>query len=284
MDFNNEIAQSNNNQVSASADANTAKAVQEVQASLIIAQRFPRNLSQVNVDILSMCEINSLAEEAQYTYPRGKTRVTGPSIRLAEVLAQNYGNMTFGFRILSQNSDSSEVESFAWDLQKNVKTTRTFSVAHYRDTRQGRKKLTEERDIYEMVANQAQRRVRACILGIVPKNFQEDAVAQCNKTLMGGDVPLSERVKKLSMAFKDIGVSIEMIEGHLKHNLDAMIESELVELRGIYKSIKDGMSKREEWFELSATRSNETLAIEDAVANTVSKIKDKQTEKTKEKK
>ena len=287
MDFNNEISPRQSQQLSdASADANIAKSIQEVQASLVIAKKFPRNIAQAYTDLIDECKITSLAEEAQYTYPRGGMKVTGASIRLAEVLARNYENITLGFKELSRDSikGESEVEAFCWDLQKNVKITRTFKVGHFRDSRaKGKQRLTDDRDINEMISNQAQRRVRACILSVIPKHFQEDAINQCNATLGSSDIPLSERVKKLSVAFDAEGVTVEMIETRLKHSLDAINEDELVGLRGIYKSMKDGMSNREDWFEFSAIRSNAAVAFSDAVANTVAKIESKKTEKTKEK-
>jgi hypothetical protein len=265
MELNNELA-STSSSLSATAEANTAKAVQEVQASLIIAQKFPRNLRQVRLDLEEICSDKGLAEESQYAYKRGSSMVTGASIRLAEVLAQNYGNISFGFRELSQGDDYSEVEAFAWDLQKNTKVTRVFQVSHYRSTRaKGRQRLTDDRDIYELIANNAQRRVRACILGVIPKNFQDNAVALCNKALASSDIPLAQRIDKLTSAFKELGVTIEMIEGNLGHSLEACNEQSLIKLRAIYKSLKDKMSTREDWFELPKAEKKEALDMKDIV-------------------
>jgi hypothetical protein len=43
--------------------------------------------------------------------------------------------------------------------------------------------LKDERDIYELMANQSQRRVRAAILEIIPGDIIEDAVSECEKTM-----------------------------------------------------------------------------------------------------
>src|SRR5262245_64071597 len=69
---------------------------QEVRAAMQAAHDFPRVQSEAIARILAACKRRGLAEQALYAYPRGNTTVTGPSIRLAEAIAQNWGNMAFG--------------------------------------------------------------------------------------------------------------------------------------------------------------------------------------------
>ena len=69
-------------------DIESARATQEVQAAMIIAKRFPRNETLAFGKIKTACERAGLAKEALYAYPRGGKMVTGPSIRLAEAMAQ----------------------------------------------------------------------------------------------------------------------------------------------------------------------------------------------------
>ncbi|HLY57915.1 MAG TPA: hypothetical protein VKS60_20295, partial [Stellaceae bacterium] len=95
-------------QAPAQREAATEVAVQrelaEVQGAVLMARRFPRNRIQAMDRILQDCTRPSLAENALYTYSRGGTEITGPSIRLAEVLAQNWGNLSFGMREVEQRS------------------------------------------------------------------------------------------------------------------------------------------------------------------------------------
>lgn len=71
------------------AESSAQREAQEVQAMMVIAKRFPRDPVQAMDRILQACTRPTLAEGALYTYGRGGTDVTGPSIRLAETLAQN---------------------------------------------------------------------------------------------------------------------------------------------------------------------------------------------------
>ena len=156
---------------------------QEVQVAMLAAKKFPRDQVVAYNNIMRACQRRKLAESSMYEFPRGNEKITGPSIRLAEAIAQNWGNIDFGFMELEQRNGASQVMAYAWDLETNSRQTKLFSVPHIRHTRKGDYPLTDPRDIYEAVANQAARRVRACILGIIPSDVVEAAVDRCNKTL-----------------------------------------------------------------------------------------------------
>ena len=230
-----------------------ARAIQQVQAQLVNAKRFPRDSMAAYTRIMKEFERYSLAESATYSYPRGGQTVTGPSIRLAEVMARNYGNMENGIVELDRRDGKSICESYAWDLETNVKERRAFEVAHVRDTKQGPKPLTDERDIRELIANIGSRLKRACILALIPTDFVEDAVKQVKQTLAKGqkNEPWEDRVKRVIMLFKTQGVTQEMLESRLGHKITELIPDELVELQGIYNALKDKTAKREDYFQLN---------------------------------
>ena len=58
---------------------------------MVIAKKFPRDEVESYNRILRSCQRKSLAESAMYEYPRGGTKVTGPSIRLAETMRTKLG-------------------------------------------------------------------------------------------------------------------------------------------------------------------------------------------------
>lgn len=240
-----------------------SRAVQEVQAALIVAKRFPRDLNQAFTRIMESCKRLSLAQQALYKYPRGGEVVTGASIRLAEVLAQNYGNLDFGIRELERRNGVSIAESYCWDMETNVRQTKIFEVAHEVHSKKGVRKLSDPRDIYEVVANSGARRLRACILGIIPKDITEAAENQCKATIAKGNgEPLADRIRKMIIAFKEIGVSQEMIEKRLGHSMDLTTPDEIVELTGIYTSIRDKQAKRNDFFDFPEEEPQDSKANE----------------------
>lgn len=231
-----------------------SRQAQEVQAAMVIAKKFPRDEVDSFNRILRSCQRKSLAETAMYEYPRGTTKVTGPSIRLAEAMAQNWGNLDFGITELEQKNGESQVMAYAWDLETNTRQVKIFSVPHVRSTKKGNVMLTDPRDIYEMVANQGARRLRSCILGIIPGDVVDAAVAECQKTLTtGNSEPLIDRVRKGIKMFEDrFSVTQEMVEKYIGCKSEAFSENDMVRLNNVYRSLKDGMAKREDFFEIPA--------------------------------
>ena len=139
----------------------SSRQAQEVQAAMAIAKRFPRDENASISRILTACQRPLLAEVSQYQYSRGGTNITGPSIRLAEVMAQGWGNVDFGVIELERVNGTSSVMAYAWDLETNTRSSKVFNVKHWRDTKSGGYEVDGERDVYELVANYAARRQRA---------------------------------------------------------------------------------------------------------------------------
>jgi len=226
-----------------------ARASQEVQASLVIAQKFPRDEARARRALLAACESKSLAENATYEFPKGDKLVTGPSIRLAEIAARVWRNTTYGWREIESRRGMSTVETWAYDLEANVLVRREFTVPHRRDTRNGSYALTDARDVYEVVSNAAARRVRACILEIIPGELIEEALARCEKTLMGdkGET-LDAKIAKMIEAFAAIGVPEAALARRLQHDVKACSVQEVIRLGRVWQSIEDGFAKAEEFF------------------------------------
>ena len=107
--------------------------------------------------------------------------------------------------------------AYCWDLETNYRETKVFTVQHIRETKKGAHPLTDSRDIYEMVANQAARRERACILSVIPGDVVDAAVGQCNVTLSGNaKMPLVDMVRHLVKNFQEqYGVTAEMLEAYI---------------------------------------------------------------------
>ena len=223
----------------------------EVQAAMVVAQQFPRDQISAMRRITDSCMRVGLAETAVYSYPKGGTRVTGASIRMAEMLAQNWGNIDFGVNELEQANGASVIEAYCWDLETNTRVSKVFTVPHVRSKRSGDVKLTDPRDIYEMVANQGARRLRACILAVIPGDVQDAAMEACNKTLSGQNngMPLVERIKNASTRlFAEYNVTTEQIEEMFGCNLGSLSEQNVIKLGQVYTSLRDGMSTVDNWF------------------------------------
>ncbi|WP_316276310.1 hypothetical protein [Bacillus velezensis] len=246
-------------------EAMVSRQAQEVQAAMVIAKKFPRDVYAAFDRIKKACERRLLAENAVYEFPRGGTKVSGPSIRLAEALAQNWGNIDYGIMELEQKAGESSVMAYAWDLETNTRQTKIFTVKHERKAKGTVTKLNDARDIYEMVANQGARRLRSCILGVIPGDIVDAAVDMCQKTLINGHKePLEDRLRNALSTFKkEFGITKEMIEEYIGSNVDAFTEQDFLKIGRIYTSLRDGMAKKEDYFNVKATGATRSKAEEE---------------------
>jgi hypothetical protein len=235
--------------LTASAQTDQSRAVAEVQAAMMIARMNPRNPIDSMDRILNACTRPTLANAAVYQYSKGGTDVSGPSIRLAEVLAQQWGNIKTSVRELDQANGSSTVQTIAWDLETGYQSEKVFQVPHLRYSKGGSKKLEDPRDIYEHVANQGSRRLRACILAVIPGDVTEAAVNQCDMTMRTKADTSPEAMAKMVESFAVFGVTAAQIEKRIQRHLDAIQPAQVVSLKKIYASLRDGMSTSVDWFD-----------------------------------
>jgi hypothetical protein len=229
-----------------------SREIAEMQTRYLMAQRFPRNERTAFDKICNAFQRPGLAERAQYQFAKGGTDIAGPSIHAAEAMAVAWGNMGHGWRELSRHGGEdpySEVEAYAVDFESRAVSSIQFVVRHIRDTSKGQKRLRDERDVYELCANQAQRRKRACILALLPQDVKDKAMAQAEETL-NTSADTSEKAQKAILEhFAVFNVTKGMIEKRIQRRIDSITPAQVVSLRRIHNSLRDGMSSPEEWFE-----------------------------------
>lgn len=233
-----------------------SKELSEIKGKMFLARQFPRDPEMSLQNVLRECERKDLAEAAQYEFPRGDSVVRGPSIRLVEVLARHWGNIMSGITEVDVQGDTTTIKCFAWDLETNASDEKTFSVKHERSTKKGSYKLTDERDIYEMVANKGARRKRACLLAVMPGWYVDAALEECDKTLSDSltksGESLEEIIEKTVNAFAGFGITPEQISAKLNKEIDKLSNNDIVKLRHLYSAIKDGFVKATDAFGIAS--------------------------------
>lgn len=232
----------------------------DVQAAVVSAKTFPRNEVAASLGVTKSFSRPLLAEAARYQFPRGGKTITGPSVDCARELARVWGNMRYGLRIVSMSEETVHIRGFAVDLETN-------SQSEYEDQfkklvqRRGRDGETQwvqpdERDLRELIGRRGAILVRNAILSLLPPDLIESALLTADKTLRGlasGELKTSREdvIKSLVGRFDQLGVSVAMLEGYLGHAIADANADEVTELKGIGKSLADGVTKREDHFELA---------------------------------
>lgn len=222
------------------------RAIAEAQGKMVLAKRFPRSNANARAEFMEACADPEFAAAAFYSV---KNRGTGPSIRFAEEVARCYQNFDYGHRELSRGEGKSEVEVYAWDMERNNFSRRQITVEHVLDTQDGPRKLKNQSDIDNRIANIASKQVRGRILALMPKALVQAGIARCKLTISGGgEATVGQRVVKMVEAFAKFGVTPKMIETRLGHSVDTTTIDELADLMGVFNAIKEG-AKASEFFD-----------------------------------
>lgn len=244
-----------------------ARAEAEIKAQIVMARQAPRSEAQCAALINEAMDIPAMAAKAVYSYPRGSTTISGPSVYLARELARHWCNLRFGVHIIGDDEHSVHVRGYCFDLEKN---TMQDMEAKFNKLVQRKNKATgktewrkpDERDLRELTNKHGAICMRNAILQVMPSWLIDEAVAAASKTMArtaSGDLAGDRKgsIRSMVSAFMGHGVTVHMIEKRIGHSIDEIDANELTEMRQIYSSIKDGNSKREAHFEVRQKTTSE---------------------------
>lgn len=232
----------------------------DIQAAVVSAKHFPRNEVAAALAVSKSFARPLLAETARYQFPRGGKTISGPSVELARELARVWGNIRYGLRIVSVTEEMVHIRGYAVDLESNAQTEYedSFKKLVQRKGRDGESHWIQpdERDLRELIGRRGAILIRNAILSLLPPDLVESALQTADKTLRSlatGELKSSREdvIKNLVARFDALGVSVAMLEGYLGHALADANADEVTELKGIGKSLADGVTKRDDHFELS---------------------------------
>ncbi len=233
------------------------RAIAEVQAAVVVAQQCPRDLARAEAEMREACGRTALAERAFF---RVTNRGQGPSVHLARELARVWGNVQYGVKETRRDDAAgvSEVLAFAWDVQTNTRSDRSFVVPHQRMKDGKRVPLIDLTDVYLNNQNIGARAVRECIFTVLPTYFVEMAESLCRDTLRDGDgKPLTERVNEMvAWAGANFGVKVGQLEERLGKRRGQWDAGDVAQMRVTFLSIQRGETTVDEEFQSSQTRAS----------------------------
>ena len=228
-----------------------SRAIAQVQAAVVMARQFPRSEQHAIAQMRDACGRIELARRAFFSFSRAGQTVSGATVYLARELARIWGNIDYGLNELKRDDEhgQSELQAYAWDLETNSRSTRTFVVQHGRDTKTGRKKLTELRDIAENNNNFGARNVREMIFAVLPQWFTDMAEQVCRETMNnGGGEPLPVRADKAIAAFSRARINREQLEDKVGAPVDEWTHADVTDLEILYGSLARKEVTRDEAF------------------------------------
>lgn len=244
-----------------------AMVIQEVQGAILVAKKFPRDMGMVWDKVTKACQRKTLAEKACYSFPRGGTTITGPSINLAQTIIGYYGNVRVGLDVIRDDDESRLIRAWVWDVENNFRVSLDdeFQKVIYRK-KDGWIK-PDERDLRELTNRRGAILLRNAIFKVIPRDLIEDAVAICNLTLKNNIKDPDSEKKRLVMEFQKQQITVKMLNAYLKHDSwDTWGADELVELSNIINTLREGVATKDEYFAMKADPATGEIKMADLSA------------------
>ena len=251
------------------------KATIDMQIST--AKAYPRNVKRAldNSIIMATMDIET-AQTCSYSLPRGGKTISGASVHLAKILAQNWGNLRVEAKVISIEPKQITSQAVAFDLENNlaIKVEVKRSIVDRTGKRFNDDMIVVTGNAGNSIA------LRNAILSVIPKAIV-DKVYNEAKNKITGDISdktkLMDKRKQVLDGFKDVyGVSeAEVLKVIGKASIEHIDSDNIVTLIGIAQAIKDGDTSVDDMFRPKATKTSATETKE------VEKIEVKVSEKQK---
>jgi len=233
-----------------------ARAVAEVQAAVVVAQQVPRDTNKALQQMREACRQKALADRAFYSLPRAGGRVEGSTVHLARELARCWGNMQYGISELRRDdaAGESEMQAWAWDVETNTRSMRSFIVPHDRMVGKGaakkRERLIDLGDISNNNNSVAARAVRETIFTVLPVWFRTEAEQIAAQTLQdgGGQTIEQQRAGAVAHFANSLRVTQQQLEARLERPMREWTAQDLAVLRIIDGEIGRGEKRGEDEF------------------------------------
>ena len=234
----------------------------EVYGAMTLAKKFPRDEVKSRELIIQTCESIKFADSAIYKKPigGGKT-IEGASIRLAEEILRNWGNVKVFKSVIYDDSVRRMIRVVCYDLQTNASYSEDAVIEKTveRKSSKGRTVISERTNSYgekvcllaatedEMMIKEGaktSKMIRNAGLRLIPQHIKEEAIAKAKEVIRAGlSKNIDVSIKKMVESFELIKVKTSDLEKYLNHPITQLSVDEIANLKMVYQTIKDGESK-----------------------------------------
>lgn len=210
----------------------------EVDIQVATARRFSRDVKQFKREATAQALAStSVAETCFFALPRGGKVITGPSIRLAEIMAGAWGNLRCETRVVAVGERMLTAQGIAWDLERNV-LMRAEVQARITDKR-GRR---YNDDMIVMAGNAAcSKALRNAIFRVIPRAYVEALCEMAQRKAAEANGESGKAGEQWVAYFEQLGVPRGAILTTLgKAKVEDIDADDLTTLRGLRTAISEG--------------------------------------------
>lgn len=222
----------------------------EVEAQMACAHRYPRSIGKFLRKAQTLATMSQeIAESCLYSVPRDGKQITGPSVRLAEIVASAYGNLHFGARIVEEAERDVTAQGICWDIEANVRVT--VETKRRITNRQG-KRFSD--DMVILTGNAAASiALRNAIFRVIPRSYVIVVYNHARSVAVGDARTLESKRMVVLERFEKLGVQRERVLLKVgRASVEDIGLEDLEVLIGVGSAIKEGNIRIEEAFPVAA--------------------------------
>ncbi len=200
-------------------------------------QRNPRNIGACMDQATAMaCRDQETAESCFYAMPRGGKMVTGPSIRLAEMMQSAFGGLLVETRNLAIGARQLTAEGTCIDLHT---LTRARTEVTRRITGKNGQRYNDDMINTTSMAAQAIAR-RNAIFAVVPRAYVDQVEKAARKVAVGDEKTLVQRRGGAIQTLNKMGVPTERILSTIdRQSIEEITGEDVLTLRSLWIQVKD---------------------------------------------
>lgn len=206
------------------------------------AKQYPRSIRRCADNAVAIATMDKeTAQSCGYALPRGGKPITGPSVHLAKIIAQQYGNLRVEAKVVEITDKQVVSRGTAWDLENNYAVA--FEVRRSIIGRTGNR-FTD--DMITVTGNAANAiAYRNAIFGVVPKSITDKAYKAAQHFITGDLSDEEKLIKRRDGAIKHFVDTYAITEEEViklcgKHTVNQIQADEIALLLGFAQSLKDG--------------------------------------------
>lgn len=208
-----------------------------IDRQVATARAYPRSLAQFQSDLLTLVTSDAeFAEECTYAIRRGGKRITGPSVRFAEIILSTWEHIFCDTRVVEEQLRYVTVEATCRDAQRN-------SVARIQVRRRITKKDGRrfDDDMITVTINAAiSLAMRNAIFRVVPKPLWLAAWRESIKGAQGDAKGFTARRDAAIKWLTEHGSTVERILHYCrKRDVEDLEIDDILDLRQIARQVKE---------------------------------------------
>lgn len=251
----------------------------EFDIQIATAKRFPRNLARVKENAVAIITMDkATAEQCRYALPRGGKTLSGPSVHLARIIVQQYGNIRVDARVKQITDKQIISEAVCFDLETNyaVKVEVRRSIMQNetvwdektkKSVRTG--KMIRMNDDMITVTGNASNSIafRNAVFAVIPKGITDVCYNTAMEMMTGDLSDEAKLIKKRNDVLGKMKTAYNITEEQILtaiglRSINQVKAEQIADLIAIGQSIKDGDTTVDEAFGLIKPKTSAEAAKE----------------------